>query len=296
MPNFISKPIVLVSALALSLAAFSAAAVAQDATPPPPALAPAPTQDPAPIVRQSAPQQQYPPQPRYAPDQRYAQGYPNQRPAPPQQLQIAVSSPAPGIWVRSAPGTSVKTIASTADSIELRVDKGLANVTLRQPKENEQILVDMPGGQVALEKDGVYTFNAATNTFRVLAGEAAAYPAADTKAKALTVKEDHAVVFGAGNLKSVEFAPFQARADVLPAGPEGRGHEPGYDRGYGYGPGYSYAPYGAWGPYGDGFYGDPYYAWGYPYGAWGWGYPYGYGFGFGFGGFWGGGFRGGFRR
>ena len=296
MSNFMSKPLVLALSF-VSLAAFSATALAQDATPP--VAAPAPMQDPAPIVRQSAPAQPYGPDPRYAPDHRYAQGYPDQRPAPPQRPQIAVSSPAQGIWVHSAPGASVKTVSTTADSVELRVDKGLANITLRQPKENEQILVDMPGGQVALMKDGVYTFNAATNTFRVLEGEAAAYPAADAKAKALTVKEDHAVVFGAGSLHSTEFAPMQARADILPAGPDGRGREPGYDRGYDHGYGY-YGPAYAYGPYGDGFYGGPY-AWGYPYGGWGWdgwGYPYGYGFGLGigFGGYWGGGFRGGFRR
>jgi hypothetical protein len=244
-------------ALALSLAAFSAVAQAQ-----------------APIVH------------RYAPDQ---------RPLPP---PVALTSPAPGIWVRSAPGAEVKTVSSTADSIELSVTRGLANITLRHPQENEQILVDLPGGQVALFKDGNYTFNAATNTFRVLEGEAAAFPAADANAKPLTVKEDHAVVFGAGsagNLRATEFAPFQARADILPAAPGD--HEPGY-RPYGYGPAYAYGPYGYGGPYGDGFYAEPYYAWGYPYawgGPWGWGYPYGFGFGIGYGfGF--GGFRGGFRR
>jgi hypothetical protein len=267
----------------------AAAALAQD-----PAQAPAPTQDAAPIVHQ------------YAPNQQYAPGYPGRRVAPPQAPrtpQIAVTSPSPGIWVRSAPGAEVKTVATTADSIELRVDKGLANVSIRHPKENEQILVDLPSGQVALFKDGAYTFNAATNTFRVLEGEAAAFPASDAKAKPLTVKEDHAVVFGAGNLHATEFAPFQAQADILPAGAAGR--EPGY--GYGeYGPGYrpgpyaygpGYAPAYAYGPYGDGYYGYPYYAYGYPYGAWGgWGYPYGFGLGISFGGYWGGGFRGGFRR
>jgi len=260
--------------LTLSLAALSAAALAQD-----PSQAPPPTQAPAPVVRQ------------YAPDQRRAM--------PP----IAVTSPSPGIWVRSAPGSEVKTVATNADSIELSVNKGLANVTIRQPKENEQILVDLPGGQVALFKDGFYTFNATTNTFRVLEGEAAAYPASDAKAKPLTVKEDHAVVFGSGNLHSTEFAPFQARVDVLPAGTDGRG-EPGYrpgPNGYYGGPAYAYGPYAGWGPgwgpYGDGFYGYPYYAYGYPYGPWGWGYPY-FGVGIGFGGYWGGGFgRGfGFRR
>jgi hypothetical protein len=270
--------------VALSLPAFCTTALSQDP-------AQAPTQDAAPIVHQ------------YAPNQPYAPGYPAQRRAP---QPLALTSPSPGIWVRSAPGAEVKTVANTADSIELRVDKGLANITLRQPKENEQILVDLPGGQVALVKDGLYTVNATTNTFRVLEGEAAAFPASDLKAKPLTVKEDHAVVFGTGNLRSTEFAPFQAQADILPAGADGRGPEPGYGGyghgpyGYGpgyYGPAYAYGPYGYWGPYGDGFYASPYYAYGYPYGGWGWGYPY-FGVGIGFGGYWGGGFgRGfGFRR
>jgi hypothetical protein len=196
-----------------------------------------------------------------------------------------LTSPAPGIWVRSTPGTEVKTVATSADSIELGIDKGLANITLRHPKEDEQILVDLAGGQIALVKDGTYTFNSATKTFRVLEGEAAAYPGADPNAKPLTVKEGHAVVFGSGNLHATEFAPFQAHADILPSAPMDR--EPGYRRGYGYyGPAYAYGPYGeygAWGPYGDGFYPSPYYAWGYPYGAFGWGYPYGFGLGIGFG-------------
>src|ERR1700722_19856445 len=149
--------------IAVSLAAFSAPAVAQDST-----------QAPAPIVH------------RYAP---------NQLPPPP---PIGLTSPAAGIWVRTAPGAEVKTVATSTDSVELRVDKGLVNVSIRHPKENEQILVDLPGGQVALMKDGTYTFNAATNTFRVLQGEAAAFPAADANAKPLTVKEDHAVVFNSG--------------------------------------------------------------------------------------------------
>ena len=269
-PHFSPRPFVLALPFVLSLAA-----LAQDQPQPPPQQS-----SPAPIVRQYAPAQQ-----QYAATQRHAM--------PP----ISVTSPSPGIWVRSAPGSDVKTVATTADSVELSVSKGLANVTIRQPKESEQILVDLPGGQVALFKDGLYTFNATTSTFRVLEGEAAAYPASDAKAKALTVKEDHAVVFGDGNLhsgslKSVEFAPFQAQADILPAGRIGRG-EPGYrPNGYYDDPAYAYGP--GWGPYGDGYYGYPYYAYGYPYG-WGWGYPY-FGVGFGFGGYWGGGFRGGFRR
>jgi hypothetical protein len=187
----------------------------------------------------------------------------------------------------------VREISAGADTTELRVERGLANINVHHAAQGAQILVDLPGGQLSLLKDGLYTFNAASNTARVLKGEAKAFPSTNASAKAVKVKEDHAVTFGALQLHSVEFYPAAARADLLPAY--------GYGEGEGHGPYYSYGPY--YGPYGDGFYGYgyPYYAygWGYPYYGWGypyygWGYP-GFGIGFGYyGGF--GGFRGGFRR
>src|ERR1700742_2776479 len=99
--------------LALVFSSLSTIVLAQD-----PSTPPAPPQKPAPI------------------EHRYA---PNRPAAPP---ATAVTSPAPGIWVRSTPGTEVKTVATSADSIELAVNNGLANITLRHPKEDEQILVD----------------------------------------------------------------------------------------------------------------------------------------------------------
>ncbi len=45
-------------------------------------------------------------------------------------------------------------------------------------RRNSELLVDLPGGQVSLLKDGFYTFNADTQTVRVLKGEADAYPGA----------------------------------------------------------------------------------------------------------------------
>ena len=228
-------------------------------------------------------------------------GPPPQTPAPiehryhqqPQQPAPA-TQPAPGIWLRTAPGASVQTLSATADKVELSVTKGLANVTVHQPAENSEVLVDLPGGQTAILKDGLYTFNADTNMVRVVRGEADAFPGSAANSKAISLKVDHALAFGGSN-RPVEFQPFQARADLLaPAG----NPEPG--TGYGYARGYQ--NYGYYGPYGDGFYPGSYYAWGYPYGywgePWGWGYP-GFGLGFGFygGGFYGGGFRGGgFRR
>jgi hypothetical protein len=182
---------------------------------------------------------------------------------------------------------AVATVSADANGTELRVERGRANINVRQPAANSELLVDLPGGQVTLVKDGLYTFNADTNTVRVLKGQAYAYPGpSDANAKGIRVKEYQEVAFGsASGVRSVDVNPQDAWADVLPG--VGDNGEPagGYGyRGYGFGPyGYAY-PYPVY----------PGYAWGYP--GWGFGYPYGYGFGYGFGvgfGYYGG-YRGGY--
>jgi hypothetical protein len=181
----------------------------------------------------------------------------------------------------------VRAVAVDPQKVEFKVERGLVNLSVHDPAKGQLVLVDLPGGQVQPLKNGFYTFNAATNTVRVLKGEADAFTGPDTAAKPLKVKEDHAVTFSGiqnpGKLRSIEFYPFDARADIIPAPAD-------YARASD-GPRYAYPGY-----YGAGFYGDgypyyPYYAWGYPY--YGWGYP-GFGLGFGYfgGGFYGGGFRG----
>jgi hypothetical protein len=204
-----------------------------------------------------------------------------------QQARIISTQPAPGIFLKAAANSAVQTVSADPAHIELRVDRGLINVNVHRPEHHALIQVDLPGGQTNILKDGLYTFNADTNTVRVLKGEAAAYPGPfapsakpiSAAAKPIKVKEFHQLIFNSPNARSIEVGPRQAFADMLPVnngdrpGAEGR---PAYSRGY----------------YGDGY---PPYAYGYPYGYYG-GYPYGYplGFGLGFGYF--GGFRGGFRR
>ena len=202
--------------------------------------------------------------------------------------QVTQSQPIPGVVLRVATDGSVKTVSADAKGTELRVEHGRANVSVRQPAADSELLVDLPGGQVSLLKDGLYTFNADTNTVRVLKGEADAYPGpAGPGVKGIKVKEYREVSFNSspGGVRAIDVSQQEAMADFLPAS-GGNGEPP---RGYGYGyPGYGY------GPYGDGYYGYPYpyaaYAWGYP--GWGFGYPYGFGVGVGFGYY--GGFRGGY--
>ncbi len=223
-----------------------------------------------------------------------------QRPAP-----IVETQPVAGVWLRSRSTAVVRTISATPQETEVRVEKGILNVNVHQPSQHIAILVDLPGGQTSLLKDGLYTFNADTNTVRVLRGEAAAFPngakavAAENKDghdKGIKVKEDHQLSFvastvaGADRIKAVEAYPYELATDLLPASGDGRQYAnvSGEDGPYGY-------PY----PYYAGVYPYGYYPGFYP-GYWGYGYPYGYGIGIayygGFGGYRGGYYRGGFRR
>jgi hypothetical protein len=212
----------------------------------------------------------------------------------PGQQVPKTTEPISGVMLRVTPESSVQQVSnpsaegSDAGKLELRVERGVANINVHDPAKGTVILVDLPGGQTQLLKNGLYTFNAETNTARVLKGEALAFPqGAAADAKPLKVKEDNKVVFNGTNVKPHEFVPYEASIDLL-QGPE-------VARGDGGGAAYGYDGYG-YGPYGDGFYGYPYYAYGYP----GWGYPYypyGYGFypyGVGFGFSYYGGYHGGY--
>ncbi len=195
--------------------------------------------------------------------------------------------PSSGVFIRGDVGNGVETVSSSAAVTELRVIQGRADVTIHHLAGHSEILIDLPGGQVSLLKDGLYTFNAATNTVRVLHGEAEAYDGARDASKGTKVKERQELAFFGGvKLRSVNAYPYELTADLLPGGGRSRGDGMSNQQ------------------YGEGFYGGSSYdggGYGYPYGygfapyGYGYGYPFGVGLGFGYyGGF--GGFRGGFRR
>jgi hypothetical protein len=203
--------------------------------------------------------------------------------------QVVTSEPMRGVWLRSEPNGSTRVVSTTADATEIRVEHGRANVQVYHPVDHAQITVDLPGGKVDLLKDGFYTFNADTDTVRVLHGEAASYPGGATDARPVKVKEDHEFAF---NGKPSEVPYEEIGSDVLQGGGPGTA---GGARGDGYGPAYGagYGPGYAYGPYGDGYppvvYPYPYYPYGYPYA-----YPFGFGLGFGYYGGYYGGFHGGY--
>ena len=210
---------------------------------------------------------------------------------PPQNSSATNAQVIPGVRLRVGNNSNVTQVDKTPQRLELRVNRGVANLNVHDPAKDALILVDLPGGQTQILKNGLYTFNAETGTARVLKGEALAFPgdsASRKEEKPIRIKEDHKVDFTGGRVRSEAFMPEEARADLVP-GSGGQAVLARSERAYGYG------------PYDDGYYGYapyPYYA-GYPWG-WGWEpygfYPYGVGIGFsyfgGYGGFHGGGFRG----
>ncbi len=198
--------------------------------------------------------------------------------------KITSSQPIPGVILRVDANTAVETVSADAKGTELRITHGVADVSVHHPGKDTRILVDLPGGQTNLLKDGIYTFNADTNTVRTLKGEADAFPG--SAVEGIKLKEDHQITFtsAANGNRPAEVSGNELMADYLPSDRDTAGRGDGYRAGYG--------------PYGDGFYGYGYpsaYGYGYPYGYYG--YPYGYGLGLGFGYFggFGGGFRGGFH-
>ena len=255
------------AAFLLAVAAMSAPAMlGQDSSGAAPNSAPASTftqQQPAPIERG-------------VPDYGARMG-PNRRPRP----STTTSSPALGVYLRTSAGALVNA-TSDAHRLEINLDRGVANLNVHNPAPDKLILVDLHGGQTQVLENGLYTFNAETDTVRVLHGTADVF-AAEEKSPT-HVREGQQVAFNGSRAQVASTDPGQLRADLLPgSSPELPGR-------------------GGYGPYGDGFPGYapgfyPYYAWGYPYYAWGYpggwfGYPWGVGFGFGWGGW--GGFRGGY--
>jgi len=104
--------------------------------------------------------------------------------------RVTTTQPVAGVWLQTDQNSTVKTISADANKTEIRIDRGRANVQVHHPAGNSQILVDLPGGQTTLLKDGLYTFNAETNTVRVLRGEAEVYPGtSNSTAKPVKVKE-----------------------------------------------------------------------------------------------------------
>ena len=202
---------------------------------------------------------------------------------------------APGALLRIGNDSTVRMVAEDANRSEVRLEQGIANVSVNVVRHDDLLLVDLQNGQTQVLSRGLYTFNTATDTVRVFNGEADIFPGADTSSniKPVKLKEGHELILGGDRAKPASFDREFADNDLLSwTGPKESQaaladatvmHNANGYSSAGYYPG-GYGFYG--GPYA---FANPYIGYGYPYG-WGpygfYGYPF---FGVGFG-FWGGGF------
>ena len=284
------------AAVLLALATLSATAVvstAQNADPAGPSAPPITQAQPAPIERANAPAQTSATPVNVADTTSYTKPLTAGEVISPGKMTASAQATS-GVFLRAGSGSTVQAISASVDNTELKVEHGVANISVHQPDRHARILVDLPGGQTDLLKDGFYTFNADTNTVRVLKGEAYAYPSADKGQKPIKVKENHAVIFG-GRDKAFGFDPFEARADLVPYSSPGGQSNVSNSSGYGSpydGGSYDNSPYdygfASYDPYGMGMFGDGFYGGYYPFGLG----LYGGGF-YGGGGYYGGGYYGG---
>ena len=188
----------------------------------------------------------------------------------------ASAVPATGVFLRVAQGGSVRVVELSDVELELDVTHGVANIAIHNSVKGAEFLIDLPGGQTDLIKDGFYTFNANTDTMRVLKGEAYAYPGDHMNRKPIKIKEKHAIYFNGPSSHVFEFDPNEVTGDLVPFGPPPQAGQGQYGSG-------GYMPYGSGEPYDWYQNGYPYW-WSYPYWwdpGWDWGWGLGWGWGWG---------------
>lgn len=208
----------------------------------------------------------------------------------------------PGIFLRLDGNSMVKMVQPDLTHTEVSLEQGRAQVEADQIYPQNRILIDQKNGQTQIVKNGLYEFNAETNTVRTFDGKALVFPGSNLQSnvKPVEVKDDRQLTLTGEAVKTVKFDKNDAEDDLyrwgslrsqylgeanLQLASRYADYGPGY---VGYSPGWLWSPafYGYtwlpgnglfWNPYGFGFYSPVYlYGGGFVYGR---GYYHaGYGF------------------
>jgi len=209
----------------------------------------------------------------------------------------------PGVFLRLGNDSTIQMVSPNLTQIEVRLEKGRANVEVDQLYKQNTILIDLKNGQTQLLKNGLYSFDADNSTVRVFDGKADVFSGENVQAdvKPTEVKGSRELVLTGEPTKPQHFDKDKAEDDLYKWGSlrseylgeanvdlaseyaGARGFYPGwYWAGSPYG--YTWLPGDGlfWNPYGYGFY-SPYYIYGggFIYGRYGRGYyPYRGGYGY----------------
>jgi hypothetical protein len=122
----------------------------------------------------------------------------------------------PGVFLRLGENSSVQMVSPNLTHVEVRLDRGRANVEVDQIYKQNTILIDLPNGQTQLLKNGLYTFDVGNSTVRVFDGEANVFPGRNLQAevKPVTVKAGHQLVLTGDQDKVQRFDKDKAQDDL----------------------------------------------------------------------------------
>jgi len=81
----------------------------------------------------------------------------------------------PGIFLRLDDHSAVTMVSPSLTDTVVKLDSGRAAVEVDQLYKQNEIVIAQPGGQSQLLKNGLYEFNASTQTMRVFDGQAAVF-------------------------------------------------------------------------------------------------------------------------
>jgi hypothetical protein len=188
----------------------------------------------------------------------------------------------PGVFLRMGNNSIVQMVSPDLNHTEVKLDQGQANVEVDQIYPQNIILIDLKNGQTQLLQNGLYTFDANSNTVRVFDGKAEVYPGQDLQAnvKSIGVKGGHQIVLTGEPTKPQSFDKNSSEDDLYKwsslrseyLGQANVNLASEYAGVSGFYPGWYWAggPYGYtwlpgnglfWSPFGYGFY-SPYYIYG----------------------------------
>jgi hypothetical protein len=165
----------------------------------------------------------------------------------------------PGIFLRIDTDSTVKMISPDLTHTEVAIEHGRAEVEADQLYQQNRILIDLDGDQTQILKNGLYEFDADSNTARTFDGRLAVYPGNNLPdgTKPVEVKSRHQLVLAGDNIKPAGFNKDRTE-DELYRWSELRSQYLGeanvdlaaqyanYGPAYGYG---GFAPGWAWDPY-----------------------------------------------
>jgi uncharacterized membrane protein YgcG len=107
----------------------------------------------------------------------------------------------PGVFFRVGDNSAARMVSPSLSNTEVSLTSGQATLEVSQIQKENDIVVDLPGGNTRVLKKGFYEFDANQSTVRVFKGEAQA----EANGKSIKIKEMHELALNGPRPKPREF-------------------------------------------------------------------------------------------